>query len=1372
MTMNTFRYIIVLLLFPASLLGQTSTENYIKTTDYRVETTTGNNIADGDKVEAVSYADGLGRPVQSINARGGGDREDIVSYMEYTDFGVQSKEYLPWANSGASSMNYITPSTLLLAIENFYDTPKYEGTTEPYSESSFEPSPLFRVDERGAPGNDWKVLTASDADHTVKFGYELNELTDNILRLAVDFIGDDFSDPDLILDTTEGTAEVGIYFSAARLTKTITKDENWSPSQTYLKDHTTEEFTNKKGQVALKRTYEGNIAHDTYYVYDDFGNLTYVLSPEASAQILNGSVLATNYQDILDDLGYQYKYDHRNRLIWKKIPGKEYELIVYDKLDRPVLTQDKNLRDDDQWLFTKYDPMGRVAYTGVYTTTATQQTIITAIEGQTIFSEAQDASTPAGDISLNYTNGVYPTAGITVLTINYYDSYVDTAGLVLPGSTALGTTISSDTKSLATVSKARVLGTADWITSMTGYDDKSRPIYIASFNDYLDTTDVHQSLLDFTGNPTETISAHARSGYATIITRDYFTYDHAGRLLTAEQQLDDEPLQLIVSNVYDELGQLVRKDVGGETFLDGYTDITNADVIGQTTIEKTSGSGSLWDAGAKTRGEVSDDGGVSYSVPAFTTLRVGVDKTSSSNSWDDFDFGLDYSALGTGSTRDVKLIINGVVGSTAITQYEVGDEFSIERDGIDIIFKKEGTTFHTETDNSFNNGEPLIAKVGLKGVNGRVDDFQLFGPNIDLVLQNVDYAYNVRGWLTDINDIAYTGSKETDIFNFRINYNDVEGAATAAPLYNGNISQTLWKTNNSSTDIRSYGYSYDVLNRIEGALSYKGATLAGMSLTGNHDVSGISYDKNGNIQGLTRKGYDDTGTSTGVWDQLQYTYDGNKLTQVSDITLSGLKNYGFDDDNTGTNEYLYDDNGNMTRDDNKGITSITYNHLNLPTSVIFGTTGQIDYIYDATGIKQKKTVVNYAATTTSVTEYAGSFIYSDMGTSTMALQFFNHPEGYVEPVAGTSGSVKGSSGGTTTYSAYNYVFQFKDHLGNVRLSYADADNNGAIAQSEIIEESNYYPFGLKQKGYSDVVSGGNDLAQQWKFGGKQYQEELGLDWYDVSARNYDPAIGRWFVIDPLADARGQIHSTPYGYALNNPIVFNDPDGNCPPGVDCLSVSLDNSLAGHGGSTNTSVSRSGTNIGVSTSLSIGNATISNSTNISLGPNVRQGHVTNKSAVVIAKNLVASGNSSARITSAYREPSDQARVMFDNIESKGANNQKRLYGPSGDKVIDVHTEAKESDGVNTVAGLITGGAPQVTPNSEIKSAMTDKINEVGPGKVSKHSSDPNTYNVIDISPRSLTNGSAFGNSVKNDSNIKKVITPPTDPAYHLEIPQNNQ
>jgi len=153
------------------------------------------------------------------------------------------------------------------------------------------------------------------------------------------------------------------------------------------------------------------------------------------------------------------------------------------------------------------------------------------------------------------------------------------------------------------------------------------------------------------------------------------------------------------------------------------------------------------------------------------------------------------------------------------------------------------------------------------------------------------------------------------------------------------------------------------------------------------------------------------------------------------------------------------------------------------------------------------------------------------------IQFVNHAEGYTAPVVNTNK-------GTTTYTGYNYVFQYKDHLGNVRLSYGDTNNDRSISASEIVEESNYYPFGLKQKGYNeDISANGNSLAQQWKFGGKQYQEELGLDWYDISARNYDPAIGRWMNIDPLAE-QGRRWS-PYNYAMDNPVYFMDPDGMWP-----------------------------------------------------------------------------------------------------------------------------------------------------------------------------------------------------------------------------------
>src|SRR5690606_4604527 len=164
----------------------------------------------------------------------------------------------------------------------------------------------------------------------------------------------------------------------------------------------------------------------------------------------------------------------------------------------------------------------------------------------------------------------------------------------------------------------------------------------------------------------------------------------------------------------------------------------------------------------------------------------------------------------------------------------------------------------------------------------------------------------------------------------------------------------------------------------------------------------------------------------------------NKLVKVEDSSGS---TEGFKNGSNTAVEYEYDANGNMVSDANKGITAITYNHLNLAAQVTFAS-GNIQYIYSANGTKLKKEV-----STGTETLYAGNYIYEGT-TGNAQLQFFNHPEGYVMPKD------------VNNYSAgFDYVYQYRDHLGNIRLSYTDANGDGSVGTSEIVKESNYYPFG-------------------------------------------------------------------------------------------------------------------------------------------------------------------------------------------------------------------------------------------------------------------------------------------------------------------------
>ena len=1138
-------------MLPVLGIGQTTTENYVKTMAYQVATET-DNVSEEQKIESITYFDGLGRAKQSIAVKAGGDKENIVSHTEYDALGRSPKQYLPLATAPEipNPLDFTSSQTIKTEIGIFYNTPKYEDAQNPYSQTVYEASGLGRVFEQASPGNSW----ALSEGHTVKMDYQVN-LDDEVYYYNVMFSGGDTALPELTLNGFYGESE---------LRKNVTKDENWT--STSGNNHTTEEFTNKLGQVVLKRTYNTNIAHNTYYVYDDFGNLTFVLSPEASDQIVSNNTLVNNYQDILDKLGYQYTYDYHNRLIEKKIPAKGWEYIVYNLLDQPVLTQDARLRESNQWLFTKYDALQRVVYTGFIINGGSRLALQNYANNTevypSVFEHRVDNQNNIAGTAMYYSRQSFPTGTISkILTINYYDTYVDMAGLNLPD-IVYGQNVTNITQGLPTVSKVRILDTDNWITSVTGYDEKARPVFGASLNTYLGTQDISESLLDFTGKVLESRTTHQKTGHQEIVTKDYLTYDHQNRLITHMQQIDSEPLQLIASNTSDELGQLESKRVGGQLFEIGYADLVKVSVSDDgSVIAKTDPEDEdSYNAGLATIGKLEGDGGLSFSVESIgAELRVGFNDINVDEGVYDINYFYRFlTTLVNGKYRYIiykRPLAGGGAEPLYTGYYDIdSNDFKIERDGDTLHFiQNEAVVIVTQLE------DPSIALIGdisFKTPSSQISNLNLYTTTIDKSLQKVDYQYNVRGWLTDINPIG-AAAKEMDLFQFKINYDDaVEGdagiAGRAVPLYNGNISQTTWQTANSDTKKRTYGYKYDDLNRVKVAYSRKGVDLTEYD---HFNVSGIDYDKNGNILTLIRQGENENHNALNM-DDLSYAYDGNQLLGVTDSSTSGIKHKGFYDGNTSGNDYIYDVNGNMTADKNKGITTIDYNHLNLPIFInISGTDaynnlqkGNISYIYDATGVKQAKVVQDNAHNITVTTSYAGAYIYEN-NDGLEKLKMISHPEGYIEPVHNTTKSVKtfNKETQTTSFSEYQYAFNYTDHLGNVRLTYSDANGDGAIEKAtEIISEKHYYPFGLQQRGYNDLVTSNvNSVANRFGFGNKELGDELGLDWYDISARNYDPAIGRWMNIDPLAEAMRR-HS-PYNYAFDNPVYYIDPDGMAPTG---------------------------------------------------------------------------------------------------------------------------------------------------------------------------------------------------------------------------------
>ncbi len=967
------------MLFPVLAWAQSQNQNYILTKTYKVESDSTIAMPSVDQAAMeVNYFDGLGRPIQKVQYKQGANGNSIITPFIYDGFGRQDLEYLPYVES--FSLNYISGATD--KASTYYSTgdptetgnPHFDMTGNAYSQKLFENSPLNRVLKQAAPGDDW----ATGNGHEVQFDYQVNGASE-VRKFNV---ASNWSTTARIYNTTFSPDG---FYPAGELYKTITRDENWNLGMG-ADNHTTQEFKDKEGRLLLKRTFDFDVPHDTYYVYDIYGNLSYVIPPlvdtssTITAQLLNG-------------LCYQYKYDHRNRLAEKKLPGKAWEYILYDSLDRPVVTgpvQSPFGSSETGWLYTKYDVFGRVCYTGWFKQTTLQGDGDISAEVQSmrlfysdpahVFNAVRSITNleEIANVTAGYRVGHVPT-GLELLTINYYDNYTFPESPSGLPTTVLGKDILSNAKGLQTGTWSRILyadtGVEKAEKGYTLYDKKSRPALSHTTELQYGYNQV-QTRYAFDGTVLLTKTLHKFDGSSPVVTViDSMDYSPQGRLIGHFNKINSKPWELLAHHSYDNLGQLLSKNVGGQD------------------------------------------------LSTFTGL------------------------------------------------------------------------------------------------------------------QKVDYRYNVRGWLTGINDIRdLDNDTEDDLFAFGINYNQPTSEDyPATPLYNGNISETYWLSRSDNV-LRAYGYDYDHLNRLLAATYQKPGTTTAL---GNYDEY-IGYDKNGNIQSLARTGdLDDPGMNIMI-DYLTYAYDPASPNQLRKVTDDTNDPKGFLDDSDGTNDtaddYQYDSFGNMTFDDNKKISSITYNHLNLPVRIIIGN-DKIDYLYDASGRKLLKTVTDSA--TVTHTSYQSGFQYKNN-----VLQFFPTQEGYVSY---TSGS------GIDQNLAYNYVYNYTDHLGNIRLSWSKDPSSNVL---KILEENHYYPFGLKHTNYSSDIKKylkegmqplgikpvpvGGSVEYKYKYQGQERQDELGLNWDSFKWRNYDYAIGRFMSIDPLAEKYS--YQSPYNFAENKVIECRELEG--------------------------------------------------------------------------------------------------------------------------------------------------------------------------------------------------------------------------------------
>ena len=534
-----------------------------------------------DVLQVSEYVDGFGRPMQSVSEKASPLQKDGVSMHVYDATGREVKMYMPFisniavAGDVADDGNFKTNAA---QQQTAFNQGVYTGESFFYSQADFENSPLNRVTKAYAQGNSW---TGASRGTTVKSVVNTTGAGGDNVRIWD------------VLAAIGSLPTSSAVYTAGQLYKSIATDENGLQVI---------EYKDKDGHVVLKKS-QNTAPIDagtgsghagwlcTYYVYDDYGNMRFIITPRV-VELIDGSWAIT--QALADELCYRNEYDDFGRKVISKSPGAGEEWFVYDKRGRIVMSQDANMRQasQKQWKYYQYEnSLDRLKSTGLLTDPTNYN--------NRVFH--RDAAFAAIQVATSLS--AYPALGsytIEQLTQTYYDEYLSwvtgtglsaTADLSKASNTLyfyaasnvtfpypqVVTTQSVMTRGMVTGSKTEVLksGGANYLYTISYYDDKGRIIQTQGTNiSGTGVVDIASTQYSWNGTPLRILEEHAKTGTNPqthrVLTK--MNYDFAGRLQNTTKTITSliinsattitNPEKTIATYTYDEMSRVKTKTLG------------------------------------------------------------------------------------------------------------------------------------------------------------------------------------------------------------------------------------------------------------------------------------------------------------------------------------------------------------------------------------------------------------------------------------------------------------------------------------------------------------------------------------------------------------------------------------------------------------------------------------------------------------------------------------------------------------------------------------------------------------------------------------------------------------------------------------------